>query len=417
MASGRLTAAFVRTISKPGRYGDGGRGSFGLSLLVRSSGKHWQQRYRKNGKYSSRGLGTYPAVTLEQARALAVSFALQDRPVAVRSIYGATDEQVEERMAPARHMVSASVVSPPATATATVNREYRPPTLRLMYSESLDFRTKGFKGTSKTAAQAMSLFNAYVPPAMADTPINEITSAHMVTCLSGVWRDKPATAKKLVQHLGATMNHAMGQDLIDVDPLAKAKIGLGRLKPRGKNHDALPHSEVGGAVRKIQTTTAYPTTKLAFTFLVLTATRSNEARGACWNEVDWDARTWTVPASRMKGERGHRVPLSDAAMSVLQSARHLTNGEGLIFPSATGKVLSDNTLSKLLRENGIAAVPHGFRSSFRDWAAELTDYPSEIAEHALGHVEGSATVRAYRRTDYFEKRQHLMEDWATYIVP
>ena len=421
MAMQKLTAAKVNSIKEPGRYGDGGRGSFGLSLLVRTAKhggviKNWQQRYRKDGKYSSRGLGTYPEVSLEQARALAASFALQGQPMLVRSIHGATDEQLAERMAPARHKVQASVVFGPPTAMVEVNRELRLPTFRWIFLESLEHRSRGFKKSSKTAAQAKSLFDTYISPNIADRPIEDVTSGDLVDCLAVVWREKPATAKKIVQHLQGTFNHAIAKDLIDADPLAKAKIGLGKLKPSGKNHDALPHSEVAAALRTIRETSALASTKLAFEYLVLTASRSGEVRLADWSEIDWSKRTWTVPAARMKQKREHRVPISDRAIAVLNQAWGLSAGKGLIFPSATAKVLSDNTISKLLRENNIPAVPHGMRSSFRDWAGELTDCPSEIVEHALAHVEGSATVRAYRRTDFYERRRELMELWADYVT-
>ena len=150
MSRQRLTCGFVRAVARPGRYGDGGRGSFGLSLLVkpaRSGGliKNWQQRYRKDGKYTSRGLGVYPDVSLEQARALAVHFAMKDRPVTVRLLYGATDEQVAERMAPARHAIQASVAFPPVSAEVVVNLENHPTSFRRVFAEALEFRSRGFK--------------------------------------------------------------------------------------------------------------------------------------------------------------------------------------------------------------------------------------------------------------------------------
>ena len=165
MSRQRLTCGFVRAVARPGRYGDGGRGSFGLSLLVkpaRSGGliKNWQQRYRKDGKYTSRGLGVYPDVSLEQARALAVHFAMKDRPVTVRLLYGATDSQVAERMAPRRHELVASTTLPAATARVAVNLENHPTSFRRVFAEALEFRSRGFKPGSKTAKQARSQFEA-----------------------------------------------------------------------------------------------------------------------------------------------------------------------------------------------------------------------------------------------------------------
>ena len=420
MTTKRLTDAFVRGVMAPGRYGDGGRGSFGLSLLVKESKggllKNWQRRcLKKDGKPTSRGLGVYPAVTLDQARALAFFYAHEGKPAVVRAILGATDQQLEERLTPKRIEIRAEKTFAPMTAEVAVDRELRLPTFRQTFLETVEVRSRGYKEGSKTETQWKNLFNAYIPRNLAERAIEEITARELHDCAAEVWHEKPATAKKLNQVLKATFDNAISRELIDADPWERAKKGLGRLKDKGKNQESLVHSEVGAAIQTIRNTSAGASTKLAFEFLVLTAARSGEARGADWSEIDWNNRTWTVPAARMKAERAHRVPLSGAAMAVLESARELNGDKGLVFPSDKGKVLSDSTISKLVRENGIPAVPHGFRSSFRTWAAECSDVPREIAESALGHVEGSAAELAYRRTDYFEKRRELMEQWGTYV--
>ena len=154
--------------------------------------------------------------------------------------------------------------------------------------------------------------------------------------------------------------------------------------------------------------------KLAFEFLVLTAARSGEVRLAHWAEIDPDNEIWTVPAERMKTHREHRVPLSGRALEVLREARKYADGSGLVFPSLSGRALSDATMSKLLREQGIAAVPHGFRSSFRDWCAD-TGKPREIAEAALAHTVGGVEG-AYFRSDLFERRHRLMDQWAQFVT-
>ena len=397
-----------------------GAGSFGLSLLVKESKggeliKNWQQRHLKDGKYTSRGLGVYPAVTLDQARALAAHFALEGKPLIVREVYRATNEQLEERLTPKRIEIRAEKTFAPMTTEVAVDRELRLPTFRQTFIETVEVRARGYAEGSKTEKQWKNLFDAYIPRLLADRAIKEITARDLHDCAAVVWREKPATAKKLNQILKATFDNAISRELIDADPWERAKKGLGQLKDKGKNQESLPHSEVGAAIRTVRETSAGPSTKLAFALLVLAAARSGEVRGADWSEVDWEKRTWTVPASRTKNKRPHRVPLSGAAMAVLENARQMNGGIGLIFPSDKGKVLSDSTLSKLVRENGIGAVPHGFRASFRTWAAECSDVPREIAESALGHVEGSAAELAYRRTDYFEKRRELMEQWGTYV--
>ena len=155
---------------------------------------------------------------------------------------------------------------------------------------------------------------------------------------------------------------------------------------------------------------------LAFEFLVLTASRSGEVRGARWGEIDFASATWTVPASRMKMARPHRIPLCARAVEILEEARELSGNSDLVFPSPTGRLLSDSTISKLVRENGIGCVPHGMRSSFRDWAAECTDVPREVCELALAHVNSDRVEAAYRRSDLFERRRELMAEWSRYIA-
>ena len=167
---------------------------------------------------------------------------------------------------------------------------------------------------------------------------------------------------------------------------------------------------------KVRASEAWPATKLAFEFLVLTACRSGEVRGARWEEIDPEAATWTVPALRTKAGREQRVPLSGRALGVLDGARGLADGSGLVFASPSGKRLSDSTLSVLLRGLGIDAVAHGFRSSFRDWAAECTDTPHAVMEAALAHAVRDKAEAAYARSDLFQKRRKLMADWAGYVT-
>ena len=173
---------------------------------------------------------------------------------------------------------------------------------------------------------------------------------------------------------------------------------------------ALPHDEVADAITTVWASKASVTTRRAFEFLVLTAARSGEVRLATWNEMDLDERVWTIPAARMKAKRDHRVPLSARAMAILTDAGGRREGTGLVFPNPRGKPLSDKRLSKLIKALGIAAVPHGFRSSFRDWAAEHTNTPREVVEAALAHAVRNPTEAAYARSDLFARRRRLMDD-------
>ena len=180
---------------------------------------------------------------------------------------------------------------------------------------------------------------------------------------------------------------------------------------------ALPHREVAAAIRTVRGATALGAAKLAFEFLVLTAARWGEVRWAEWAEIDRSGKVWTVPARRMKVNRQHRVPLCGRALEILEAAQALDEADGpLVFTHGGGKPLDDKQLRWLLRELGIAAVPHGFRSSFRDWAAEQTDHPREVIEAALAHVVRNRVEAAYARSDLFERRRVLMDDWARYLA-
>ena len=214
--------------------------------------------------------------------------------------------------------------------------------------------------------------------------------------------------------LSQTFKWAIAQGLMSGNPADQnISAALPKLSTR-QHHRALPYSRVGEALRIVASSNAWLGTKLAFEFLVLTAARSGEVRGATWDEVDLEAATWTIPATRMKSGREHRIPLSAPALDVLREARPLSGGQGLVFPSPSDKPLTDSTISKLLRENDVQAVPHGFRSSFRDWCAEA-NIDRHVAESALAHSVGDATEAAYLRSDMFALRRAAMDSWGLYL--
>ena len=218
------------------------------------------------------------------------------------------------------------------------------------------------------------------------------------------------------QRISAVMRWAVAQGYREDNPAGDA-IGaaLPKTGVRTRHQPALPYPEVREAMERVRASRAYPSTVLAFEFLVLTACRSGEVRGARWEEMDPEAREWRIPPERMKTNREHRVPLSSGALAVLREARSLRDGSDLVFPSVRGRALSDATISKMVRELGIAAVPHGFRSSFRDWAAECSDAPREVCELALAHMNSDRVEAAYRRSDLFERRRELMEEWSAFL--
>ncbi len=232
------------------------------------------------------------------------------------------------------------------------------------------------------------------------------------------------TAQRVRRHIGAIMRWAIAQGYRSDNPAGEAVTAALPKRPRQIRHmPALPYGEVGAALAGVRVSQAWTGTKLAFELLVLTAARSGEVRLATWEEFDLAASLWTVPAARMKANREHRVPLCSRAVEVLREAERLRDvvasvePAGLVFPTRRGKALSDMVFWKLVKQQGLAAVPHGFRSSFRDWAAERTDHPREVVEAALAHVVGNRTEAAYARSDLFERRRRVMDEWAAYLAP
>ena len=378
-----LSAAFVRTVNQPGRYGDG-RGGYGLSLLVkpRSNGrlsKTWSQRVRLHGRVTNIGLGAYPIVSLSEARKKAL----------------ANRRTIERGLDP---------------------RGSRVPTFSQAADKVIAVHAAGWKPGGKSERQWRSSLATYVYPRLGRIPVDRVTTADVMACLVPIWHTRPETARRIRQRIGAVMRWAIAQGYRADNPAGDAiTAALPANTGRRRHHRALPHADVAASVATVRASAAYPTTVLAFEFLVLTACRSGEVRGALWDEIDLDTATWTIPAARMKSARPHRVPLPPRALHLLAAAEKYRDRSGLVFPSATGRELSDATLSKLLRENGIPAVPHGYRSSFRDWAAELTNTPREICELALAHVNNDRVEAAYRRSDLFDHRRQLMQHWANYL--
>ena len=240
---------------------------------------------------------------------------------------------------------------------------------------------------------------------------------HLLETLSPIWHTRPKVARAVRLRIRAVLELAIAMDFRADNPCDRLLPVLGAQHDGVTHRKALPHGEVAAAIAKVRAAKPGKVDTLAFEFLVLTAARGGEARGAVWSEIDQDAGVWTVPASRTKTAREHRVPLSGRALEILDAARQLRNGESpIVFVNERGKPLTRKRPGRLLQSCGISAVPHGFRSSFRDWAAEKTDHPREVVETALAHVVQNKVEAAYLRTDLFERRRRLMEDWAGYLA-
>ena len=381
----RLSARFVATIEQPGRYGDG-RGSGGLSLLVKHTArghlaKSWAQRISLEGRQRNLGLGSWPHVSLAEAR-----------------------EKCALNLAARRR------------GELVTGRKRTVPTFEEAVEKVIAVHRAGWKDSSRSEEDWRATLRDYAIPNLGGRPVHRINTADVMAVVLPIWNEKRVTARRVRQRIGAVMRWAVAQGYREDNPAGEA-IGaaLPRNGVRPQHLAALPYSEVAGALEQVRGSSAYSGTVLAFEFLVLTACRSGEVRGARGEEMDLEGREWRIPPERMKTGREHRVPLSTAALAVLREARALADGSGVVFPSARGGPLSKLAIGKLVRDLGIGAVPHGFRSSFRDWAAECSDAPREVCELALAHVNTNSIEAAYRRTDLFERRRTLMEQWAVFL--
>ena len=349
-----------------------------------SGARSWVQRLIIRGRRRELGLGGFPLVSLAEAREKAFA----NRKLAREGGDPLTNRFRAEGM--------------PTFAEAAE---------RVWNDKSPGWRHSGH------AQEWMSSLARHVLPDIGDKPVRDVTSADLLYTLRKIWHARPETARRVRQRISAVMEWAIAMHLRDDDPCDRLGKVLGPQQDLVQHMRALPHGEVAAAVAAVHASGATPAVKLAFEFLVLTAARSGEVRGAKWSEIDLPAREWTIPAKRMKSRRDHRVPLSGRAMEILKAARQFSGGHSpLVFPSQGDKPISITRLPKILQSVKVDAVPHGFRSSFRDWAAEETNYPREVVEAALAHVVGNQTEAAYARSDLFERRQRLMDEWATYVA-
>ena len=375
-----LTPAFVRNVSRAGRYCDGN----GLYLDVRPTGSRgWIQRLTIRGRRTELGLGGYPLVSLKEAR---------EKAFANRKLARDGGEPLSEKRR-AKSM-------PTFAQAARKLRDQLSPGWRSPYHAQLWLKS----------------MERHVFPRIGEMPVSEVTSADVIGVLTPIWHEKATTARKLRQRIRAVMQWAVAMELRPDNPCDRIGPALGAQNYTVRRMKALPHREVASAIGKVWASGAKPVVKLAFELLVLTATRSGEVRGAAWTEIDLNDGVWTIPAGRSKTNREHRIPLSRRALEILEEARALGRGSPLVFPSLRGKPLDGTAFTRMLKRLGINAVPHGFRSSFRDWAAEETDHPREVAEAALAHVVRNQVEAAYRRTDLFDRRRRLMADWADYLA-
>lgn len=375
-----MTVRSVRAINEPGLYGDGNT----LYLRVAPGGsKQWVQRLTINGSRRDIGLGGCGWVTLAEAR----EAAHENRRVARRG------------------------GDPLAT-----RRPRGIPRFRDAAKQTFDALKPRWR-SQKAAANWWAHLERHAFPVIGDMPVDSIERTHLLRVLAPIWTEKPESARRVRRNVRATFQWAMAHGWIEANPAGEAIDGALPAQPSVKSHlRALPYRELPAALETIEASRASSIVKLALRFLILTAARSGEIRGAAWMEIH--DGLWTIPGARMKAGTEHRVPLSAPALAVLEKALAYRDESGLVFPSPIrrGRPFSDMTLTRVLRDTGLAehATVHGFRSSFRDWCAD-NGKPREVAEAALAHTVGGVEG-AYFRSDLFARRRRLMDSWAVYLT-
>lgn len=376
---GKLSATGVRAASRPGRYGDGD----GLFLVVTNTGsKSWICRVQKHGRRRDIGLGSAKKVTLAQAR---------QRSLEVRTWMESGLDPVFEK----RKAAGIPTFKEAAAKVYALNR-------KTWRNEKHEWQWK------RTLEQL-------VFPMIGDVRVSEITGPMIRNVLAQIWLTKPETARRVRQRIGSVLDWAFASGYRDSEaPMRSVTKGLPRQPHNGGHHAAMPYGDVAVFLKELRSKESIG--RLALEFAIFTAARSGEVREARWKEFDLPKRLWTVPAGRMKAGREHVVPLTIPALRVLQRCvEWRTTDEELVFKGNNPeKSLSDMTLIKILRDMKKPYTVHGFRSSFRDWTSELTDFSGEVAEAALAHAVKDKTEAAYRRGNLLAKRRELMEKWASY---
>jgi integrase len=340
------------------------------------------------------GLGGIAVVTLAEAREMAIN---------ARRLLARGQDPIEARRAErARGQVAA--------AKTVV---FRDATIRYIAAHRAGWRSP------KHARQWGSTLERYVFPVFGALPVDEIDVGLVLRAIEPIWEIKPETASRVRGRIESVLDWAVARGYRHGENAARWRGHLENLLPKKSkvrqtvHHRALPYAEIGAFMGELRHQDSIPARALEF--LILTASRTGEAIGATWQEIDLNNRLWTIPAIRMKSAKEHRVPLSPAAMLIINTMAKIRLDE-LVFPSRTGRP-SPNTLRMVLRRMGRGDLTvHGFRSTFRDWCAERTNFPREVAEMALAHAVGDATERAYQRSDLFGKRRQLMQAWGRFCA-
>lgn len=379
---GQLNATKIKALIEPGRYTDGD----GLMLNIAPGGaRSWLLRVRIEGRRRDIGLGSLKVLTLAEAREKAIDFR--------RQVARGVDPVAERK----------KVADPVPTFRDAATR---------VHAEHQAAWKNG-----KHQAQWMSTLETYAFPKLGNRLVDSIEGPIIRDVLAPIWLTKPETARRVRQRIGAVLDWSYVKGYRKSEaPTRSLSRGLPRQPRKDSHFAAMAYAQIPALIARLRERSSAG--RLALEALILTAARSGEIRGATWAEIDLDAGLWSIPAERMKMGRPHLVPLASAAIDVFRRAEALRlTCTDLVFPGQKLKrPLSDMTLLKIMRDMATGVTVHGFRSAFRDWVAEETSYPGEVAEAALAHAIPNRVEAAYRRTDFLEKRRNLMRDWAAFCV-
>lgn len=382
-ALNKLSAQGVKAAGA-GKYSDGG----GLWIFKNDNdGGKWVLRVHVHGRRREMGLGAYPRVSLKEARLEANKW---------RTVYQQGKDPIKQREAAQR------------AAERNIH------ILNDIALDAFESRKAELKGDGK-AGRWFSPLELHVLPKLGKMPVSEIDQRDIRDTLGPIWHDKAETARKAMNRLGLCIKHAAALGLdVDIQATDKAKALLGKQRHKPQHIPAVAWQDVPAFYQSLTEGTV---TELALRLLILTAVRSAPLRFLNLDQIKGDV--WTIPAAAMKGREGgtsdFRVPLSTEALAVIEQAKPVAR-DGFLFAGVRRGVISDATMSKYMDRRGMVERPHGFRSSFRDWTAEATNTPREVAETCLGHVSGGAVELAYRRTDFLEQRRVLMKHWAEILI-
>ena len=380
MGMKKLTARFVDNVKEPGKYYDANN----LFLRVYKAGsRNWVQRVTINGKRREIGLGNANLIPLSEAREVAFD--------------------------------NLRMVKKGVDPVAITEKKKSIPTFEEAALKVYEINRPSWRN-EKHAAQFISTLKTYAFPHIGELKVDRIETRHILSILSPIWVSKADTAKKVRQRLSTVLKYCKAQKWCADDPADRDIIEALPKQTRRSNHmKSMDYREVGSFLKEIRNSSAGMTTKLALEFLILNSSRSGEVRYAKWSEID--EKIWTIPAERMKAKIAHRVPLTERCLEILEEAKRISSGSDYIFYGyKKDKPLSENTFNKLIKELGYDVHTHGFRTSFKTWTQEQTNYSREVAEKQLAHSLSNKAEAAYARSDLLEKRLALLDTWAVYIL-